>query len=152
MIKLKTGGSVMMKAIYKNIRDRRKELKLTQTDLAQRLGYADKSMIAKIERGLVDLPQNRIEAFAQALGTTPEALTGWTEERKASSFSYCLEQQMRFLGWVVLYDADGNVILTHDGAEYEVTEENIKELESRVALYIEFLLTDLAKNSRKIGG
>lgn len=141
-----------MKAIYKNIRDRRKELKLTQTDLAQRLGYADKSMIAKIERGLVDLPQNRIEAFAQALGTTPEALTGWTEEKKAVSFSYCLEQQMRLLGWVVLYDADGNVILTHDGVEYEVTEANIKELESRVALYMDFLLNDLAKSSRKIGG
>ena len=30
-----------MKAIYKNIRDRRKELKLTQTDLAQRLEGAE---------------------------------------------------------------------------------------------------------------
>lgn len=141
-----------MKAIYTNIKEKRKELKLTQTELAQRLGYADKSMIAKIEKGLVDLPQNRIEAFAQALGTTPEALTGWTEERKAASFSYCMEQQMRILGWVVLYDADGNVILTHEGAEYEITEESMKEMESRMALYLDFLLGDLAKNSRKIGG
>lgn len=142
----------MLKAIHKNIKSRRKELKMTQSELAKKLGYADKSMIAKIEAGVVDLPQSRIEAFAAALGTTKEALAGWTEEKKAASFSYCLEQQMRLLGWVVLYDADGNVILTHDGAEYEVTEENIKELESRVALYIDFLLNDLAKNSRKIGG
>ena len=59
---------------------------------------------------------------------------------------------MRILGWVVLYDADGNVILTHEGAEYEITEESMKELESRVALYLDFLLGDLAKKSRKIGG
>ena len=141
-----------MKAIHKNIKDRRKELGLTQAELAKLVGYADCSMITKIEKWLVDLPQNRIEAFSQALGIAPEELTSWTEEKKAASFSYCLEQQMRLLGWVVLYDADGNVILTHDGAEYEVTEENIKELESRVALYIDFLLNDLAKNSRKIGG
>lgn len=125
---------------------------MTQSELAEKLGYADKSMIAKIEAGVVDLPQSRIEAFAVALGTTKDALTGWTEDRKTVSFSYCLEQQMKLLGWVVLYDADGNVILTHDGVEYEVTEENIKELESRVALYMDFLLNDLAKNSRKIGG
>lgn len=57
----------MLKTIHKNIKSRRKELKMTQSDLAKKLGYADKSMIAKIEAGLVDLPQSRIEAFAAAL-------------------------------------------------------------------------------------
>lgn len=142
----------MLKAIHKNIKSRRKELKMTQSELAEKLGYADKSMIAKIEAGIVDLPQSRIEAFAAALGTTKEALTGWTEERKASSFSYCLEQQMKVLGWEVLYDEEGNVILTHDGAEYEITEEGMKGVESQMALYLDFLLNGLAKNSRKIGG
>lgn len=142
----------MLKAIHKNIKSRRKELKMTQSELAEKLGYADKSMIAKIEAGIVDLPQSRIEAFAAALGTTKEALTGWTEERKASSFSYCLEQQMKALGWGVLYDEEGNVILTHDGAEYEITEESMKGVESQMALYLDFLLNGLAKNSRKIGG
>ncbi len=142
----------MLKAIHKNIKSRRKELKMTQSELAEKLGYADKSMIAKIEAGIVDLPQSRIEAFAAALGTTKEALTGWTEERKASSFSYCLEQQMRVLGWEVLRDEEGNVILTHDGAEYEITEESMKGVESQMALYLDFLLNGLAKNSRKIGG
>ena len=81
----------MLKTIHKNIKSRRKELKMTQSDLAKKLGYADKSMIAKIEAGLVDLPQSRIEAFAAALGTTKEALTGWTEERARNSFSYCVD-------------------------------------------------------------
>lgn len=49
---------------------------LTQTDLAKRVGYADKSMIAKIEKGQIDLPQSKIFAFAKALDTTPSALMG----------------------------------------------------------------------------
>lgn len=77
----------MLKTIHKNIKSRRKELKMTQSDLAEKLGYADKSMIAKIEAGLVDLPQSRIEAFAAALGTTKEALTGWTEPARRYSNS-----------------------------------------------------------------
>ena len=40
--------------LYINIRNRRKELGLTQAELAEKLGYADKSMIAKIEKGSVD--------------------------------------------------------------------------------------------------
>lgn len=49
---------------------------LTQTDLSKRVGYADKSMIAKIEKGQIDLPQSKIFAFAKALDTTPSALMG----------------------------------------------------------------------------
>lgn len=141
-----------MDNLGQKIKKRREELGLSQEDLAKILGYKHKSSINKIELGAADVPRAKVPAFAKALGMTAIEFSGWTEDRKTVSFSYCLEQQMKLLGWVVLYDADGNVILTHDGVEYEVTEENIKELESRVALYIEFLLTDLAKNSRKIGG
>ena len=141
-----------MNEFGKKIKQRREELGLSQDELARMLGYKHKSSINKIELGAADVPRAKVPAFARALGTTPEALTGWTEERKALSFSYCLEQQMSVMGWAVLYDSDGNVILTHEGAEYEITEESMKELESRVALYLDFLLTELAKNSRKIGG
>ena len=65
--------------LYKNIRNRRKELGLTQTELAHRLGYSDKSMIAKIEGGKVDLPQSKIMAFAEALHTSASALMGWDD-------------------------------------------------------------------------
>lgn len=44
-----------MLELYTNIKKRRKALGLTQTDLALKLGYADKSMIAKIESGNIDL-------------------------------------------------------------------------------------------------
>lgn len=65
-----------MLALYTNIKERRNKLNLTQTELANKLGYADKSMIAKIEKGQIDLPQSKIFAFAKALETTPSALMG----------------------------------------------------------------------------
>lgn len=141
-----------MSELGKKIKLRREELGLSQDDLARMLGYKHKSSINKIELGAADVPRAKVPAFAKALGMTAIEFSGWTEERKALSFSYCMEQQMRILGWVVLYDADGNVILTHEGTEYEIMEANMKEMESRLALYLDFLLGDLAKNSRKIGG
>lgn len=69
-----------MLELYKNIKQRRLELGLTQSELARSLGYADKSMIAKIEKGSVDLPLSKIELFAEALNTTPAQLMGDTWE------------------------------------------------------------------------
>ena len=69
-----------MLELYKNIKRRRQKLKMTQTDLALKMGYADKSMIAKIEKGNVDLPQSKILAFANVLETTPGELMGWDYE------------------------------------------------------------------------
>ena len=69
-----------MLELYKNIKTRRQQLKMTQTDLALKMGYADKSMIAKIEKGNVDLPQSKILAFANVLETTPGELMGWDYE------------------------------------------------------------------------
>lgn len=71
-----------MLELYENIRKRRIEMKLTQAELAQKMGYADKSMIAKIEKGLVDLPQSKIIALAKALDTKPGILMGWTDAEK----------------------------------------------------------------------
>lgn len=65
-----------MLELYKNIKMRRKALGLTQEQLAHMLGYADKSMIARIEKGTIDLPQSKIFAFANVLHTTPSNLMG----------------------------------------------------------------------------
>lgn len=73
------GGKQMIQ-LYKNIKERRKLLGMTQTDLAKKLGYSDKSMIAKIEKGSVDIPQSKIMDFAKALGVSPGDLMGWEDE------------------------------------------------------------------------
>lgn len=69
--------------LYKNIRNRRIELGLTQAELAKKIGYRSISTIAKIERGINDIPQSKIKAFADALNTTPGELMGEVEPAPA---------------------------------------------------------------------
>lgn len=62
--------------LYENIKARRIALKMTQQELANKMGYKSTSTIAKIESGENDIPQAKIIAFANALSTTPAALMG----------------------------------------------------------------------------
>ena len=55
---------------------RRKELGLSQEELAQRMGYRSKSSITKLEKGINDLPQSKVEELAAALETPPAYLLG----------------------------------------------------------------------------
>lgn len=57
----------------------RKQLGLTQEELAKKMGYKTKSSINKIELGKNDIPQSKIVQFAEVLGTTPAFLMGWSE-------------------------------------------------------------------------
>lgn len=63
--------------LYKNIKKYRLERQLTQSQLADLVGYSDKGMISRIENGKVDLPQSQIAKFASALGVSPSDLMGW---------------------------------------------------------------------------
>ena len=69
-----------MAEIHKMIKLRREQLEMSQEDLAKAMGYKSRSSINKIEIGVNDIPQSKIEAFAKALKTTPAYLMGWTEE------------------------------------------------------------------------
>ena len=60
----------------KIIKKLRTESKLSQTELALQVGYTDKSAIAKIEAGKVDLPQSKIIAFANVFHISPSFLFG----------------------------------------------------------------------------
>jgi len=65
-----------MSTIYDRIKARRLELGLTVEELAQQLGYKDKSSISKIENGKADIPQAKVELFARALRTSTAYLMG----------------------------------------------------------------------------
>lgn len=73
---------IHMTQIGDNIAARRKELNLTQEELAKRVGYKSKSTINKIELGINDIPQSKIVLFAQALHTSPGMLMGWETNEK----------------------------------------------------------------------
>lgn len=63
-------------SIYENIKKLREKLGWSQEELAERVGYTDRSSIAKIEAGKVDLQQSKIAAFAAALSVSPAQLMG----------------------------------------------------------------------------
>lgn len=59
-----------------NIKKRRYELRMSQQELADAMGYRTRSTIAKIESGENDVSQRKLQKFAAVLDTTPEALIG----------------------------------------------------------------------------
>ena len=65
-----------MSKLSHRIRQRRDELGLSQEELAERMGYRSKSSITKLEKGVNDLPQSKLEELAAALDTTPAWLLG----------------------------------------------------------------------------
>lgn len=64
--------------VGKRIQERRTELRMTQEELAKKVGYKSRSAIAKIETGNSDLPQTKVIDIAKALDTTPAYIMGWT--------------------------------------------------------------------------
>ena len=76
------------------VRVRREELKLSQTELAERMGYKSRSSINKIECGR-EISQKVIVRLADALSVTPAYLMGWEEDP---------EEQAEFEASVLLDD------------------------------------------------
>ena len=69
-----------MNKLYVNIKKLRKQFNLSQEELAFKTGYTDRSSIAKIESGEVDLPQSKIQLFADVFHVTPQFLMGYTDD------------------------------------------------------------------------
>ncbi len=68
--------------IGKKIKQRREELKWSQRELSNRMGYSNHSTITKIEAGTVDIPQSKIVKFADVLGVSVAYLMDWEEVQK----------------------------------------------------------------------
>lgn len=65
-----------MLKLYQNIKELRKQNHWSQEELAKRMGYTDRSSIAKIEGGKVDLSQSKILEFARIFGVDAGDLMG----------------------------------------------------------------------------
>ena len=61
-------------AVGSNIKKRRYELRMSQQELADAMGYKTRSTIAKIEAGENDVSQRKLQKFAEVLDTTVEEL------------------------------------------------------------------------------
>ena len=66
-----------MEQVYINIKKRRLELGMSQEELAHKAGYTDRSSIAKIELGKVDISLETLKKIAAALDIEPLDLLDW---------------------------------------------------------------------------
>jgi transcriptional regulator with XRE-family HTH domain len=76
---------VIEMTMYDRIKFLRLKKGLSQKQLAALAGYNDRSSIAKIEAGAVDLPQSKIITFSHVLGVSPAELMGLTERAQPST-------------------------------------------------------------------
>ena len=67
--------------------------KISQSELAEKVGYKDKTAIAKVEAGKVDLPKSKISSFAKALDTTTSYL--FSDEQIENAYSYSLNKEFQ---------------------------------------------------------
>lgn len=78
----------------------RKELEMSQDELASRMGYKSRTSINKIEMGR-PVSQKIIVRLAESLGVTPSYLMGWEDEENE-------KQQEESIPNVAAYDGFGN--------------------------------------------
>lgn len=64
--------------VGERIKQRRIELGMSQSDLAIKMGYKNKSAICRVEKDYEqNLTLDRVELFAKSLNCTPAYLMGW---------------------------------------------------------------------------
>lgn len=86
---------MLNKTVGENIKNRRKELGMTQQELADLVGYTNRSTIARIEKGDVDLNESRLIKIAEALNTTAHNLLGWEKKEKKINLSILTEEEKK---------------------------------------------------------
>ena len=90
-----------------NIRKRRLELRMSQQDLADAMGYKTRSTVAKIESGENDVSQKKLQRFAAVLNTTVEALIAGNSAAPAPEATPILSDEGR-IGAVAVILAGGS--------------------------------------------
>ena len=78
--------------LYENIKELRIANNWTQEELAKKMGYTDRSTIAKIEAGKVDLSQSKIIEFADIFGVNAGDLLGWDEDVQFTTLQQSAEE------------------------------------------------------------
>ncbi|WP_455258108.1 helix-turn-helix domain-containing protein [Peptoniphilus asaccharolyticus] len=67
------------KTLGQRVKELRKQLNLSQEELAKLMGYDNRASISKIENDAIDLPVSKVKSLAQSLNTTESYLMGWED-------------------------------------------------------------------------
>lgn len=113
-----------MDILAQRIREARQSRKMSQQELAEKVGYTSRASINKIELGRVDVPRSKVVALAEALHVSPIWLLGLEDASEEATRIVTLQQ---------IYDRSR---ILFDSAEDATPE----ELE-KAAQYLEFLKT-----------
>lgn len=71
------GKQEFMIAMGKRVKEQRERINISQEELARILGYKNKASISRIESGKNEIPQSKMQDFADALDTDVSYLMGW---------------------------------------------------------------------------
>lgn len=83
--------------VGEKIKERRKALGLTQTELGERLGV-QKNAVSKWETGRVDdIPGSKIRAMAALFGVTPSYLIDGETDPEFDNFTYAMQNETKDL-------------------------------------------------------
>ena len=115
----------MKDVLYKNIKKRRKDLNMSQQELAELVGYSGKSMISQVEKGLIDISRSTITKFAIALHCSESYLMGWTDN--PDPYATDNEKEMS--------DADKKALM----AAYNFTKENYEKVKLAMDFYAKYV-------------
>lgn len=127
-----------LKGLGKRITDRRKELGLTQDELAKKVGYVSHSTITKVESGLIDLPQSKIAAIADALDCSPAYIMGISNTPEDTAHrKHVIEQEENK---IFIPEKYKDVAVAFHGGGDNLTQEDIDD----IVRFIEFI-----KNKKK---
>lgn len=110
---------------YEKIKTLRKQKGFSQSELARLTGYSDRSSIAKIESGNVDLSESKILLFAKALDVSPSYLMGLNDMSGAMRIEDISEVSMRqqLFGKPALTDSEKQLLLDYRDSSEEIREE-----------------------------
>lgn len=117
---MKEGAEMIL---YERIKNERLKFGWTQQELAEKAGYTNKSMIAKIENGKVDLSQSKISQFADIFNCSEAYLMGWTDNPYKEVIKVNVQSEKLFATPAGMY-----------GAEWDNIDPRISEIED---LYFE---------------
>ena len=70
--------------IADRIREKRISLDLSQTELAKRAGYTDRTTISKLEHMGNDITMKQVKRVAEALGVSSAYLMGWDNDNNVN--------------------------------------------------------------------
>lgn len=137
--------------IGSKIKELRKAQKLTQAELSLKANIS-RSYLADIERNRYNPSVDTLSSLAKGLDITLSQLVDTTNDKSIKSEQpkkYFIEEYLLTLGYEIIYDSEGNIILDTSDTEYEISESDIKDIQKSIDTFAKFKLSEIMSKSRK---